>query len=361
MDDGVLIARHHVIRRVHALLHSDGARKRGLVLWPKCEVWWPTAVTEPERELYAERIPISTAPGTQLLRTPIGSTEYSRCTVLQHVRNLAQPMEQLGELADAHVAFTILRSCFGACRINYVMRACPPSIAEEGAKHYDELTACTLRSLSAGAISTEMMHEFRLPVRLDEAENPHFGIGLTSAHTIASCAYLASRAATLSVTNQLFLGGAERNLSSTTHIRSAHAILSSIVLPEGGVPAVEIFDRPEGASTQHELTSMVHAGVRKNCHQAVRARRHLELQSLRQGQKTGSDASLRRLMERIFQIAFFAYFWRIMQAARCALLTILSVRAPAAHARGTSTATTYWCVNGRLMLGTHRERVAMMP
>ena len=52
MDDGVLIARHHVLRRAFALLDSVAVRNRGLVLGPKCELWWPTAATEHELAQY---------------------------------------------------------------------------------------------------------------------------------------------------------------------------------------------------------------------------------------------------------------------------------------------------------------------
>ena len=275
IDDGFIVARHHVLQRAHAYLDGQCARAAGLQLGSKCELWWPTQPPPAERARYSTRIRINATGGTSLLGAHIGTHEHTRAQFTSAVRTLAPLMQRLGELRDAHVAFSLLRACFGVCRVNYALRATPADSTDEGAHIFDDLTAGALRRLSMAPITDEALAEMRLPVKLDSLDEPHFGIGLTSATDVAPAAYLASVCATRAIASRLKLDGAWRSLSDNTHVLHAHESLrrqaarAKNFSPTSMPTVAEMAEMAEmgdahadSTPTQAQLTQLVHAGRR---------------------------------------------------------------------------------------------------
>ena len=263
IDDGFMVARHHVLQRAHAFLDGPRARESGLYLGEKCELWWPTAPRRSDQDRYHAKVRINCTQGTSVLGVPIGTHVHTSDSLLRQVRALEPLMQQLSELPDAHVAFALLRACFGTCRVNYALRAMPPSTTSAAADAFDNLTAAVLRRLSMGVITDEVMSELRLPVRHDDPERPHFGVGLTAATDVAPAAYMASVCATRSIAKQLRIGGAWRSLDQNEHVLHAHALLSRLAPSDNEVakmPTVAQCTSAPETPTQHELVSIVHAG-----------------------------------------------------------------------------------------------------
>ena len=264
MDDGVLIARHHVLLRAFEYINSAAAHKRGLFLGTKCEVWWPAAPHSDTRDMYDRSITQRLGePGTMLLRAPIGSIEYMQAQVCASVHAKARTIDALKELPDAHAAFTILRSCFGTCQMNYLLRAVPSTATLRGAGEFDELVASAVRALAAGPITNDVMSELRLPVRVHNSKRPHFGAGLTSAVTVAPAAYLASIGATHATSRSLMLAGAIRTPSTQTYVQIAYARFTDHTEADAPVPALDEFCCEAGSAgtppTQRDLCALAHS------------------------------------------------------------------------------------------------------
>ncbi len=101
-----------------------------------------------------------------------------------------------GDLEDTHISFTLLRACFGACRINYQLRTTRTIFTGEAAIIFDNAIIEKLRQLCGGISQAVTASELLLSICITNDEQPHFGIGIASASDAAPAAHLASVLAT---------------------------------------------------------------------------------------------------------------------------------------------------------------------
>ena len=262
MDDGVIVGRHFVLLRALDFLRSREVRQKGFYLGHKCSVWWPSAPDHDMRARYDHDVAQSFNEGTLLLRAPIGSLQYMVSTTREMVRERADSIRTLSDVPDAHVAFSMLRACFGTSLMNYALRCVPLLGALPGARDFDILTADVLRSLASGPIPDAVMREFRLPAKLSSSATPHFGLGLTSATQVASAAYLASLSCTQATASKLVYTGSLRALRNQPYALTALARLQTLAGTHATIPDIERFEGSAGPPpTQRELTALIHAGA----------------------------------------------------------------------------------------------------
>lgn len=143
LDDGVLVARHEVLAEVLRYLSSPDIREKGIYIKRSgTKVWWPTPPTPEKRFLYApsaitseqhesqlqvEQLPFTfhNADGITLLGAPIGNEAHTGKVLRDAVTKTANHLEQLIDIDDAHIAFTLARMCFSTCRLNHLSRCTP--------------------------------------------------------------------------------------------------------------------------------------------------------------------------------------------------------------------------------------------
>ena len=63
----------------------------------------------------------------EILKVPIGSDQFICRKLRERAQKVGEAIACLDSLEDAHVQFTILRACLGACKFNYVLRGVCPS------------------------------------------------------------------------------------------------------------------------------------------------------------------------------------------------------------------------------------------
>lgn len=151
-DDGVIVAKHSVLRRVLSFFDSHEAKGYGFHLrMDKCSVWWPSAPDHADREAYPSEVEQSYGSGTKVLQAPIGTAEYMEQSVVEHVQSLQPLLDAISELEDLHVALPLLRSCAAVC-LNYLLRLVPSACTKKGAKLFDEMMEGCLRTMVGGIL-----------------------------------------------------------------------------------------------------------------------------------------------------------------------------------------------------------------
>ncbi len=219
LDDGLIMGTHSALRHYLAFFGSSHAKRHGLYLRPdKCEVWWPTAPEQAVQELYPRDVRLSFTPVTRVMQAPVGECEAVTAALTDEVRSLRPFFDALAALEDAHVAFTLLRSCFSACRVMYWLRVTPTQQAAPAAALFDEYIAQAFRSLVGNDLDAELWPELQLPVR---SAQPTFGVGLSSAAAISSAAYLASVALTQTIVQRFIPSPSQALLSDQPHTKEA--------------------------------------------------------------------------------------------------------------------------------------------
>jgi len=190
LDDGYIFGRHESLQQYTSFLDSPLARRYGLYLkLIKCKIWWPTAPDDSVRAAYPSTLPQLYTPGTWVMKTPIGSFDFLRRGMLFKVKEILKLFPLLHGLNNAHTAFYLLRSCLSSCRLIHLLRVIPPAASRDGAALFDQEIQEFMRSMVGGVLPAATAREIRLPVR---STKPTFGMGLTSAVTIAPSAYIAS-------------------------------------------------------------------------------------------------------------------------------------------------------------------------
>jgi len=228
-DDGIIIARHEILQRVLQFLRTPEARSYGTaVRLDKCSVWWPASPSQDIIDAYADlTVTTDFSAGTMILQAPVGDRAYMSTMVFEQVKEMRPMLQAISEMEDMHVAFFLLRTCFGCCRMAYTLRTVPPSATARGAQLFDSMIELALRRLLGGSLPTNTFKELQLPVNTST-----FGVGLTSAVLTASAAYFASVADTIAVTNALLDPAASFALEEDNNATDAFNLINTQT-PEG--------------------------------------------------------------------------------------------------------------------------------
>ncbi len=120
------------------------------------------------------------------------------------------------------MALTLLRSCSGVWRVNYLLRIALLRCTASGALAFDRMMEDSTRTLLGGVLLRATFREIQLTVR---SEVPTFGIGLTSAAETAAAAYLASLALVCKLLTSYLPSQPE------TALKTNHQLWSSRCLP----------------------------------------------------------------------------------------------------------------------------------
>ena len=126
LDDGTIIGDRESLKKILDFLANSIVSDIGLVLsHKKCELWWPTGdASFPGFPASIKRQPHE---GVEILKVPIGSDQFICRKLRERAQKVGKAIACLDSLEDAHVQFTILRACLGACKFNYVLRGVCPS------------------------------------------------------------------------------------------------------------------------------------------------------------------------------------------------------------------------------------------
>ena len=179
------------------LIRQEGA-KIGLKLnATKCELILPDQSTNPYRSVISPTftnfalVPLSQA---TLLGAPITDGLALSTSLSSAVTDLTKAIERLRHL-DAHYALILLRACFSAPKLMFILRGSPchqhPALDE-----FDTQLKLGISQITNTAISDLQMLQASLPVK-------DGGLGIRSVASLALPAYLASAASTCNLQDKI--------------------------------------------------------------------------------------------------------------------------------------------------------------
>ncbi len=158
-----------------------------------CQIWWPCAPSDEELAGYPQEVVQEYCSGTRVLQAPVRDLASIEQMTVEQVQEMQQLFDAIADLSDGQIAFYLLRSYFGSCRLAYNLHCVPPEASLRAADLYDRNVEDCLRRLIGGVLPHEIFKELQLPVKVPR---PSFCIGLLSAASTASFAYLTSRITT---------------------------------------------------------------------------------------------------------------------------------------------------------------------
>lgn len=175
-DDGVFVGHHLILQRVLTYFESSLALSHGFHLRrDKSQVWWPCPPPAEVQSQYPSDVPQKYCSGTRVLQAPVGDIATVEAMVVEDVKAAQELLDTISTLEDSHVAFYLLRSCFGSCRLTYLLRCVPTESSLKAAQLYDIMIERSLRGILGGVLSPNVFRELQLPVK---APGPSFGVGL---------------------------------------------------------------------------------------------------------------------------------------------------------------------------------------
>jgi len=124
---------------------------------------------------------------------------------------------------------------------------------------YDSKLEATLRQIIGGALPRDVFRELQLPVK---SASPSFGVGLLSAVSSASAAYLSSRLATSTLVNRLLSRSVPNHLLDDVHFEAAYKAYTNQCEACSVPHLLELVT--SRAETQKELVARVHKQVLLN-------------------------------------------------------------------------------------------------
>ena len=123
MDDGLLVGNVAAIKAALVIL-KERLPWRGLELSPsKCKLFGPGASDPGVAFVGIPRYSLDE--GTVILGVPIGNAAFVNKHFNEVCAKLTHMAERIGLLKSNIANFLLLRACFGACRINHLLRSLP--------------------------------------------------------------------------------------------------------------------------------------------------------------------------------------------------------------------------------------------
>ena len=116
---------------------------------------------------------------------PIGPLDFCDESFRSRVDKIQSSLSALRDLEDSQLETTLLRSCLALPKVNFTLRACPPSHIGETAKVFDSTIRGALEGIVGGPISDWSWQKASLPCSKG-------GLGLRSAVKHAPAAFLDS-------------------------------------------------------------------------------------------------------------------------------------------------------------------------
>ena len=231
LDDGVVAGSFSDVDKDLETIASAAAAI-GLQLRPeKCELCILRRLDPVEEEMPEglAAIPRTTPEELTLLGAPIGS--LARDSVL---RSKADQLERLCErarLVDAHEGLFLLRQCFAAPKILYVLRCAPCFELENHLAHYDSVVKSAAEAIANVSLDAEQWSQATLSASLG-------GLGLRCATDLALPAYLSSRHSCANMMRQMLSKTETLIVESDSWLAAASALWTSRT--DEGAPSTAI-------------------------------------------------------------------------------------------------------------------------
>lgn len=133
----------------------------------KSMAFWPSMTQEATTRL--QRIvdlSISSTAGTEILGSPIGTTDFMRSHLRALLEKCNELMATLRRLPNSHTIFHRHRVCASACRLYHAFRLTPPNAAFIVAKEFDEAQMTAYASLNDVPLTSRSIRQIRLPFHL---------------------------------------------------------------------------------------------------------------------------------------------------------------------------------------------------
>ena len=183
LDDGILVGTIDTIKMALKLL-KELLPSRGLELnVPKCKLFG-SAASNPDPVF--DGIPrYSLDDGTVVLGVPIGSAAFVDNYVSEVCAKLSHMAERIGMMTSNIAKFLLLRACFGACRINHLLRALPFQHAQTLAEKSSIIVRKTLEAILGSPLPDICFLLACLPVRKG-------GLGIRDPALVLGPAFIAS-------------------------------------------------------------------------------------------------------------------------------------------------------------------------
>ena len=182
LDGGIVIGEPWLLKKVLDYSQSDKVVSHGLHLrLDKCNIWWPTAPQQKDKDVYSTCVRIIDEPVRKVLKEPIGNHDTMAEAFTHSAKTQKDLIRQITKLGDSQVVFTLLKQCFGLRRIMYHLGTIKPGATRQGAGLFYSYVHDGLTGLIGIPIPVETSREFQLPVRPTNPKVPTFGLGLTSA------------------------------------------------------------------------------------------------------------------------------------------------------------------------------------
>ena len=204
MDDGTLIGSLGDLKKALSIIYNEGPSK-GLFLNPsKCSIW-VGGLLQDNDDPTGLGIPKADPRGIQLLGSPIGSDSFMLEVVNKRISEVEETLiSKLSTISNPQVQLSLLRSCLSLPKLMYTLRTCKPATLESAYKRFDDIQRSALEDIIGASLTSLAWRQAALPVSLG-------GLGLRSASTHASAAYLSSLVQTRSIVDLILIDFPDRH------------------------------------------------------------------------------------------------------------------------------------------------------
>lgn len=194
--------------------------------------------------------------GTTLLQKPIGSERFIREYFAKQVSSTESVLQAMTTLKNAHVSFHLLRTCLSACKVRFQPQVLPPTLKAPGARLFDAQMEICLRNIMGGVLDSHTFNELQLPMRPVLPSKPNFGLGLTSALTVAAPSFLGSLSGCRRLLSSILSNSRLSILHSNNNAHLEFQNWAS-TLPAEDTPNWDDMTSEKGLSIQH-LSRLAH-------------------------------------------------------------------------------------------------------
>ena len=186
-DDGILAGPQSEVLR--AIQHLQAVLPRVGLLFSKLEVVAaaPNGGSLDRAAFEACGVTINPIGNTQIMKSPIGSPDFTEAYSRQRVAKIVDVYKSLSALPSRHAAFYLAR--YQGSRLTYLARTTPLSACGAALRMADAATQAFVQALMGHDIDDTLWQSASLPVRLG-------GLGLSLVAPTADAAYVASRSHT---------------------------------------------------------------------------------------------------------------------------------------------------------------------
>ena len=184
LDDGAIIAPLETLAQVIRMLQNKGPALGIHLNINKCEVWWPSLDLS-KRSLFPDSLPLVTAPGIDLLGSPLGQEQHISEHVSARVQKISNTLRAMRSLEDPQIQYLLLKHCHAFPKLAYALRTTNPNHTIEARGTFDAEVASFVEDIFGAPLSQSALPQATLPIRKG-------GLGLPSAQHEAAACYVAS-------------------------------------------------------------------------------------------------------------------------------------------------------------------------